>query len=90
MILVGFALELIPVVPDERNALFAGLDCLVAFLGSREGRIQVGLVSVPITMQCKDKCIEGGNSCIISSITFLQWYISMKSLSSVDGHQYNV
>jgi hypothetical protein len=45
----------------ERNTFLSGLDGFIAFLGSGKGRIQVGLVSVPVAVERKDKRVERGD-----------------------------
>ena len=58
---IRLALVFIPVVPDERNTFLSGLDCFIAFLGPGKGRIQVGLVSVPVAVESEDKRVERGD-----------------------------
>ena len=54
-----FAPVLVPSVPDERDSLLAGLHALAALLGAGVRRVQVRMVSSPVTVEREDEGVEG-------------------------------
>ena len=54
-----FAPVFVPPVPDERDSLLAGLHALAPLFGAGVRRVQVRMVSSPVTVEREDEGVEG-------------------------------